>query len=86
MPRRPPLLRLAPVPEDEEDDEVFFEPADKNDDKQRFLPKQSRGSSRFVSEDVLNNSDDEEENKVIIEATYFLALSNKISPFLIKSL
>ncbi|KAF1760638.1 hypothetical protein GCK72_008887 [Caenorhabditis remanei] len=62
MPRRPPLLRLAPVPEDEEDDEVFLE-GQSSDDKQRFLPlrkpRRFHHSSLLDSEDVVNNSDDE---------------------------
>uniref|UniRef100_A0A8R1ER96 Uncharacterized protein n=1 Tax=Caenorhabditis japonica TaxID=281687 RepID=A0A8R1ER96_CAEJA len=71
MPRRPPLLRLAPVPEDVEDDDEVFE---KNDDKKRILSSkrqrfQTAARFQIESDDLPasvanNNSEEEEESKV----------------------
>ncbi|EGT45627.1 hypothetical protein CAEBREN_31786 [Caenorhabditis brenneri] len=74
MPRRPPLLRLAPVPEDlEEDDEVFLEDGRKAEDKQRLFKKRRFLSLLDSNDDVVggggghnsivDSDDEEQENK-----------------------
>ncbi|CAL2037880.1 unnamed protein product [Caenorhabditis brenneri] len=83
MPRRPPLLRLAPVPEDlEEDDEVFLEDGRKAEDKQRLFKKRRFLSLLDSNDDVVGggagghnsivDSDDEEQENKIEPGTFKL--------------